>query len=170
VLALVVYESMFGNTEEVAKAVAQGLRSTAEVRLFEIADAPDVIGPDVHVLVVGGPTHAFGMSRPGTRADAASRADVPIVSRAEGLREWIASVELPDRLPVAAFDTKVAHPRLPGSAARRALRRLHHRGAEQVVAAATFHVEGMTGPLLEGELDRATLWGHALAQRVPVPH
>jgi hypothetical protein len=39
----------------------------------------------------------------------------------------------------------------------------------QLVAPVTFHVDGMTGPLLEGELDRACLWGHALAQRVPVP-
>jgi flavodoxin len=61
--ALVVYESMFGNTEEIAHAIADGLGESVEVQLAEVADAPVEPNPDVALIVVGGPTHAFSMSR-----------------------------------------------------------------------------------------------------------
>ena len=72
--ALVVYESVLGNTQAVAKAIAEGLGESRPVTVKEVSDAPDAIPPDVGLLVVGGPTHAFGMSRPETRADAAREA------------------------------------------------------------------------------------------------
>src|SRR5690606_25531699 len=68
---LVVYESMFGNSERVAHAVADGMRPHAEVELLEVDEAPGVPGADVDLLVAGGPTHAFSMSRERTREDAA---------------------------------------------------------------------------------------------------
>jgi len=165
---VVVYESMFGNTEEAARAIALGLSSAASVDLYDVSVAPTIIGSDVDLLVVGGPTHGFGSIHPQTSADATSRTTRPIASQGDGLREWIAQLDVVPGTLVAAFDTKMARPRLTGSAARRALSRLHHRGAEAVSTPMTFHVDGTTGPLLEGELDRATLWGHALAQRAPV--
>ena len=54
--ALVVYESMFGNTRQIAEAVAEGLGSAMEVRVVEVGTAPPVVGEDVALLVVGGPT------------------------------------------------------------------------------------------------------------------
>lgn len=63
---------MFGNTRAVAEAVAQGLGSAMTVELVEVSAAP-LESQDVDLLVVGGPTHAFGMSRPTTRSDAAGR-------------------------------------------------------------------------------------------------
>ena len=71
--ALVVYESMFGNTEQIARAVAAGISETVDVQLSEVADAPTDPGPDVALIVAGGPTHAFSMSRENTRADAISK-------------------------------------------------------------------------------------------------
>ena len=38
--ALVVYESMFGNTEQIARAVADGLAESIEVQLAEVSQAP----------------------------------------------------------------------------------------------------------------------------------
>jgi flavodoxin len=70
--ALVVYESMFGNTEQIARAVAAGIGETVDVQLTEVADATDP-GPDVALIVAGGPTHAFSMSRENPRADAISK-------------------------------------------------------------------------------------------------
>ncbi|MFI1465582.1 flavodoxin family protein [Nocardia carnea] len=71
--ARVVYESVFGNTEAAATAIARGLQEHAEVDVVDVADAtPDSHSP-VDLLVVGGPTHAFGMSRRQTRQDAADR-------------------------------------------------------------------------------------------------
>ena len=61
--ARVVYESMFGNTQAIAQAVADGLAESMSVDLEEIGSAATDVAADVGLLVVGGPTHAFGMSR-----------------------------------------------------------------------------------------------------------
>ena len=53
--ALVVYESMYGNTRDVAKAVADGLATRMPVQLTEVGTAPTVLGDDIGLLVVGAP-------------------------------------------------------------------------------------------------------------------
>ena len=82
--ALVVYESMFGNTQTIAVAVADGLSVRMTVDLVEVGAAPSAVAADVDLLVVGGPTHAFGMTRPNTRQDAAKQAGRPWSPRASG--------------------------------------------------------------------------------------
>ncbi len=160
---LVVYESMFGNTHEIAEAVATGLRSTVNVTLLDVGDAPLEIPDDIDLVVVGGPTHAFGMSRPSTRQSAAEQGADAQAAEHNGIREWIAGVVAHQGLLTAAFDTKVAKPHLPGSAARAAERKLRHRGFKQLVDPETFLVTGTTGDLLDGELERARSWGESLA-------
>ncbi|HEX7165551.1 MAG TPA: flavodoxin domain-containing protein [Acidimicrobiales bacterium] len=162
--AVVVYESMFGNTEEIARAVAAGLSETATVAIAEVGTHPNVDGVDL--LVVGGPTHAFGMSRPSTRKDAETRTGRRVIS-ATGLREWLDGLhEVPATTRVAAFDTRIRRPRLPGSAAKAALKTLRGKGAVAVVPAETFWVHGTTGPLLADEVARARTWGRALGERL----
>ncbi len=62
--ALVVYESMFGNTEAVARAVAGGLSGSMEVEVYEVSRAPSPVTGPIDLLVVGGPTHAFSLVAP----------------------------------------------------------------------------------------------------------
>jgi hypothetical protein len=93
--ALVVYESMFGNTQVIAEAIAAGLSERIRTEALEVSVAPTRIDDDVALLVVGGPTHAFGLSRPQTRLDAARQATQRLVSRGLGLREWLTSLEGP---------------------------------------------------------------------------
>ncbi|MGW4370613.1 flavodoxin family protein [Nocardia takedensis] len=164
--ARVVYESMFGNTRAVAEAVADGLREYGEVEVLDVAVAAHTHQAPVDLLVVGGPTHAFGLSRPRTRADAATKTDAPICVEI-GVREWLAEEPNPDRgVRGAAFGTKAASPKwLPGSAARGVGRRLRRSGYELADAPVDFFVGGLEGPLLTGELHRARSWGHDLAQR-----
>ncbi len=157
--ALVVYESMWGNTRTIAEAVAAGLGARA-VEVHE-ADVDVVEGLDL--LVVGGPTHAFSMTRQATRHDAAERG-ATAGGEDRGIREWLAA--LPEQLstPVATFDTRVTAVRaLPGSAAKSAAKevRRHHHG--DVVDRRSFYVEQRDGPLVDGELDRAAFWGAELA-------
>jgi flavodoxin len=57
---LLVFESMFGNTQQIADSVAEGLSEHLPVEQLEVGAAPTVIGNDVELLVIGGPTHAFG--------------------------------------------------------------------------------------------------------------
>jgi hypothetical protein len=128
--ALVVYESLLGNTQAVALAIAEGLGETRPVTVREVGEAPDTIPDDVALLVVGGPTHAFGLSRPETRADAAAQTSEPVVSSGRGLREWLEALSTPGRVtPAVTFDTRVERPHMPGSAAKKARKRLRMKGA-----------------------------------------
>lgn len=159
--ALVVYESMFGNTEQVARAIRDGIEASMDADVVEVGAAPDTVPADVTLLVVGGPTHAFSMSWPTTRRDAAQRS-TSLVSSGRGIREWLGG--LPTRTTeteATAFDTRVTS-RVTGSAARAASRRLDRLGYHLVAAFASFRVTDVAGPLVDGELDRARDWGRAL--------
>jgi hypothetical protein len=166
--ALLVYESMFGNTAQVARAVAAGLGETMEVEVRDVSTLPPGTGDPVELIVVGAPTHAFSLSRPSTRGDAI-RQGATDGNPGVGLREWLAG--LPGgshRELVAAFDTRVDKVRrLPGSAARKAARIARGRGFP-AVGVESFYVADTAGPLLPGERDRATAWGRQLAADVAV--
>src|SRR3954454_12020973 len=97
--ALVVYESSFGNTGLVAEAVWRGLADHVEDAALRRVDvAPTRLPSTVELLVVGGPTQAFGMSRPSTRADALAKAGVPLATGpTTGVREWLHQLEPPNR-------------------------------------------------------------------------
>jgi hypothetical protein len=159
--ALIVYESMFGNTKAVAAAIAAGLDATFEVRLIEVTEMPPVL--DADLLVVGAPTHAFGLSRPATRQDASGKGPVSAEAAAVGLREYLDGSPTLSGVRVAAFDTKINKPYLTGSAARKALRQLHRLGGRVMLPAESFRVDGTTGPLVDGELARARRWAQSLA-------
>ncbi|GAB3450682.1 flavodoxin family protein [Phycicoccus ginsengisoli] len=159
----VVYESMFGNTKEVAHAIAEGLRDWAWVEVHPVdAVPPDLIGVDL--LVVGGPTHAFGLSRPSTREDARQRlGDGTPVSR-RGIREWLEGLAQERHTPpFAFFDTRVNRPRVPGSAARRAATLVRRQHRAVAAPPMSFWVSGAMGPLVAHELDRARYWGRSLS-------
>ncbi|MCM4084843.1 flavodoxin family protein [Paractinoplanes hotanensis] len=159
--ALVVYESMFGNTEAIARAVAAELQSALDVTVAEARDIPSAVGVDL--LVVGAPTHAFGLSRPGTREDAVRQGSARPADL--GIREYL-DVSPMLNCTAAAFDTRVDKPRLPGSAAHRAHRRLRGLGCRLPITPASFRVSGTRGPLLPGETDRAHEWARRLAAAV----
>jgi hypothetical protein len=101
------------------------------------------------------------MTRPATRAAAvrqgATAPDGP------GLREWLDSAPALAGTAVAAFDTKVAR-RLAGSAASKAHRHLRRLGGRPVAPPESFLVDGVSGPLLDGEIARAGRWGETLAR------
>ncbi len=168
--ALVVHESMFGNTEAVAAAVVEGLQEEGfEVTSVDVADAPPLASVDADLLVVGGPTHAFSMTRPGTREDAV-RQGAPAERAGTGLREWFGAAPAAkdsaggSRL-AAAFDTRASKVRwLPKSAGTRSGHVLQHLGFTLVDRPTGFLVDDVKGPLLQGETERALLWGRELAR------
>ncbi|MET8148590.1 flavodoxin family protein [Actinoplanes sp. NPDC049668] len=162
--ALIVYESMFGNTEKIARAVAEGLGDAFDVVVADVSGRPAPV--DVDLLVAGAPTHAFGMSRPGTRADAARQDGVRPGADAVGLREYLDQAPMLPGIAAAAFDTKIDKPFLPGSAAHRAHRRMRRLGCRMMLAPESFRVSGTAGPLAAGELERARRWAGALASTV----
>ena len=166
--AQLVYESMFGNSEKVARAVGEGLARYVDVELHDVADCtPGALPDDVELLVVGGPTHAFSMSRQATREDAIRQGASQGVA-ARGLREWLAGLPADlRRLPFATFDTRVSRARrIPGSAARSAARALRRRNGRIVAATESFYVNDVAGPLADHELTRAILWGERIGASV----
>jgi len=157
---LVVYESHFGNTGRVARALAEGMAGAAEVEVLDIEHAPPVSELTADLLVLGAPTHLLGLSRPDSRREALERAGLPEGSR-KGMREW---VEEADELmpPVAVYDTRTLESKLPGSAARALVRRLRRRGVPVTLPPESFAVHGVEGPLAPGEEERAVEWGREL--------
>ncbi|HEX6149753.1 flavodoxin domain-containing protein [Nocardioides sp.] len=172
--ASVIYESMFGNTAAVAEAVADALRAAdITVDLVPVSAAPRAAALAVDVVLLGAPTHAFTLSRARTREDAV-RQGAPADRAATGLREWLADARIhPPSAPIAAavFDTRSGSVRhLPGSAARKAARLARGAGFRPVLGAHSSYVDGIDGPLLEGELDRARAWATELAAQVLPRH
>lgn len=158
--ALVIYESMFGNTKSIAEAIADGIGAA---RAVSVDEAATEVPAEVGLVVVGGPTHAFGMSRETTRAEAVKRGADEATSAMRGLREWVQEVSVVGDTVFATFDTRVqrAGP-LSGSAARKAARRLRRRGLRVVGGPQSFYVTDVSGPLSDGQLDAARTWGQRL--------
>ncbi len=164
---VVAYESMYGNTRQVAEAIAEGL-GNAEILAVNDGDAG--AADDADLVVAGGPTHMHGlattMSRKGTGQAAEEEGTElePGAVDGPGLRKWLA-----DRngggMRAAAFDTRIdKSPMLTGAASRGIAKRLRKAGFEVIADPESFFVEDSEGPLADGELERAKAWGAELAK------
>jgi hypothetical protein len=167
--AVVVYESMFGNTRKIAEAIGVGLRPLGSVEVVPVCRAVPELLAGADLLVVGGPTHAWDLSRPPTRHSAIAAAHHPgsglsLEPEADGpgLREWFASLgELSCRS--ATFDTRYKIPAsLSGRASRGIAGRLHQHGCEAAARSESFFVS-KANKLLPGEEERARAWAAQLA-------
>lgn len=168
--ALVIYESMYGNTHAVADAIAEGLSAQG---MTVTTDAASTIGTElddgVDLLVVGGPTHARSMTRPSTRQSAIETASskpdeltVEATASGDGVREWLDSLSHLE-LAAAAFDTRIDAPALlTGRAAKGIDSRLRALGCKPIVVPESFLVTTQN-ELVSGELERAHNWGSTLA-------
>jgi hypothetical protein len=170
--ALIVYESMFGNTRQIAESIAGGLESAGEtVTVAAAADAPTAL-TGYELVVVGAPTHAHTLPQAASRTQAVAWADEPDRdltleegATKSGVREWLELVELADPAPrFVAFSTRVDIARIfAGDAAAAIARRLHRRHID-VEAHEDFLVD-RDSHLVPGEAQRAAEWATRL---VPV--
>jgi len=169
--ALVVYESMYGNTRKIAEAIADGLGADA----VPVKDVTSERLTRCELLVLGAPTHAWGLSRDRTRkaaADAAAKPGSGLTLEPDatgaGLREWLA--DHARELPAAvAFDTRRKAPAfLTGRASRHLTKRLRRAEVALSVPPQSFFVT-KADQLLPGELDRAGRWGRELTSRAGRP-
>lgn len=159
--SLVVYESLYGNTEAVARAVADGLREQGDALVAHTDEVDAATLAEVDLLVVGAPTHAWGLPRERTWQPK----DGPVTPHPRLLREWLS--DLPDGRgrPAAAFATRIDKPEMvTGSAVGGLARRLRRRGWTTSAGSTSFLVAGTEGPLDDGELARARLWGAHLGR------
>jgi Flavodoxin domain len=167
--AIVVYESVYGNTRAIAEAIADGLGAATLLPVHE-AQRPGT----ADLLVVGGPTHMHGLATTRSRHLAAEAAREDGQTRLDGgateepgLRSWLHDLSPGAAQFAAAFDTRLDRsPWVTGVAARGIARRLRRRGID-VIATESFLVADAEGPLEPGELERARAWGVELARSVP---
>jgi flavodoxin I len=154
--ALVVYDSVFGNTEKVAQAIGQALGSPEDVKVVQASDAKPEQLVGLTLLIVGSPTRQFSP----TGATTGFLKSVP----KHGLKG----------VKVAAFDTRFTESAIEkvrilaffvkifGYAAKPIADRLQKKGGELVVPPEGFYVGDTEGPLLEGELERAADWARQI--------
>ncbi len=171
--ALIVYESMYGNTHAVADHIAEGLRSHLEVEVVPVEAATDDKVATVDLLVVGGPTHVHTLSSEKSRAAAKATAAKPDAdltmdadAEGEGLRDWFDLLPAARSTDAAAFDTRLDGAAiLTGRASKAIGRRLTKHGFDLVADPESFLVD-KHNHLIPGEADRATQWAKELAESV----
>jgi hypothetical protein len=168
--ALVVYESMYGNTHAAAIDIAAGLDATHEVTLVPVTRATPELVAAAGLIVAGGPTHLHGMSTASSRRMAAETARKPGSGLAmdpdadgPGLRAWLAGLGARDAL-ATSFDTRLSGvPLLTGRASRGISRLLSSHGCRLLVPPESFLVSKQN-TLLKGESGRARSWGELIGE------
>jgi len=170
--AVVVYESMYGNTRMIAESIGAGLSATMNVSVIPVSQASRGILAEADLVVVGGPTHMHGMSRANTRKWAADAAKSPVHvldvepgSLGAGLREWFESLG-GYSVKAAAFDTRFDGPAaFTGRASKGVAHQLRAHGFDLIAEPASFLVTKQDA-LEPGEQARARDWGATLAANV----
>jgi Flavodoxin domain len=167
--ALVIYESMYGNTHQIAQAIGEGLDLLDGVQVLSVADVDRSMLENADLIVVGGPTHAHGMSRESTRKAALDAAGKPgkglhvdPAAAGVGLRDWAESIGALHG-KAAAFDTRTNGPGVfTGHASKGIAKMLREHGLDLIAQPESFLVD-KDNHLLVGERGRALVWGENLA-------
>ena len=158
--AVVVYESHWGNTAVIARAVAEGLGPDARALTTDEASAASIAEADL--IVAGAPVIGFSLASEKMRdnmANDSSKAPTPPDLAHPSMRSWLR--DLPSgHGRSAAFETRIWWS--PRGATGDIERGLRSAGYAPVAKAAKFVVEGTYGPLRDGELERARQWGREL--------
>jgi len=143
---LVIYDSLYGNTAKIAKAIGDAIGG--EVRVVSVGEAEPPDLRTVNLLFVGSPTHGGRASPP--------------------MREFLDRIQADalQGINVAAFDTRLTNKwaRIFGFAAGRIAKSLTKKGGILLGSPEAFYVEGTEGPLREGEPERAAAWAKRIVE------
>jgi flavorubredoxin len=147
--AIIIYESVFGNTRQVAEAIAAGMKEGGmEVTLHEVKAVDTGTLKDYDAVLVGSPNHVGG-------ATIAMRRFIGKLGKLKLDGKW-----------VTAFDT------YGGSAHAQALKQMTDSlaksapGMKLVIPGLSAKVTGMKGPLADRELPRSQEFGKSLADKI----
>lgn len=159
--AIVVYESHWGNTAAIARAVAEGLGEGTPALSTSEAGPEALIG--VELIVAGSPLLGFALPTESMVKSLSNEANLgakpPDLSH-PSMRAWLAALPA-GQGKAAAFETRIWWS--PGSAAKAILRMLGEHGYQPLAPHKPFVVTQKYGPLREGEIDAACAWGAELA-------
>ena len=146
--ALIVYDSVYGNTQKIAMAIAEAVSPQGEVKVLRASEADLSELSSAGLLILDCPTHG-GRPTP-------------------AMQEFLNRIPAPSIqcISVATFDTRasVRWVKIFGYAAGRIADSLKRKGATLVAPPAAFFAAGKEGPLKEGELERAADWAKGLPE------
>ena len=153
--ALIVYDSVFGNTEKIAKAIGDSIGSQENVEVLRVTDMKLEQLQEIDLLFVGSPTRAFKPTK--------AIVDFLIKIPSNGLKG----------INVAAFDTRISTAdvssrmlngfvKIFGYAAKPIADKLQKKGGNLIIPPEGFFVKDSEGPLKEGEFERAIDWAKSV--------
>ncbi len=145
---LIIYDSVFGNTEKIAQAIGNALGPQKDVEILRVSNVKPEQLTGLKLLIVGSPTNG-GRPTPAIQ-DFLNKVSEPAI---RGIN-------------VAAFDTRFST-RLVGIfgyAAGRIADSLKRNGGTPIASPEGFFVKGKEGPLKEGELERAANWAKVIVK------
>jgi flavodoxin I len=146
---LIIYDSAYGNTEKIARAIGDALGSENDIEVIKVNNAnPDQV-TGLQLFIVGSPTYA-------------GRPTPPILDYLNKVPETAIN-----GINVAAFDTRVSakFARIFGYASDKIAATLKKKGGNLVANPEGFIVNGKEGPLQEGELEHAKTWGEGIRNK-----
>jgi flavodoxin len=144
--ALIIYDSLYGNTENIAKAIGGAISN--DVKVLPVGQANPAELKSLDLLILGSPTQGGRVTKP-----------------MQAFLDKIPSTSLKG-IKVAAFDTRYTSRfvKIFGYAAGRIADNLKGKGGTLVTSPEGFFVTGKEGPLKEGELERADGWAKSIAE------
>lgn len=162
--AVVVYESLWGNTAAVAQAIAEGIGPDARAMTTDEATSEAIANVDL--IVAGAPILGFALPTDKIREDIAKNPGNPPAPpdvAHPSMRTWLKAMSK-GHGQAASFETRIRWS--PGSAAKTILKELESAGYSPAAKVERFIVTGKYGPLKDGELERARQWGAELAKAI----
>jgi flavodoxin len=161
VKALIIYDSVFGNTEKIARAIGGALGSADEIALMRAGEVRSNPFAGLDLLIVGSPTRGFQPT--------------------EATKNLLGSLPSITGVRTAAFDTRMAFTGIQkfamnvfakpfgyseGYASTPIAQSLNEKGGISVVPPEGFFVKASEGPLKEGELERAAEWARQILEKM----
>ncbi len=147
----IIYYSSFGNTQRIAEAIAETLKDKGSIRLILADKVSHAELQRADLVIIGSPIYRHNS-----------------LGAVKDLLKGV-SHDLISGIKVAAFDIRRRMAvRDSDSTERKTTGDLHKLGVNLVVPPESFFVAGSTGPLEEGELERAKEWATFIAEHVDV--
>jgi flavodoxin len=161
---LIVYDSMYGNTEKIALAIGEGLGKSEAITVKRVGEVKPEQFTGLDLLIIGSPTQRFqptpaisdllkGLPSNGLKGIRVTAFDTRLTE------EWI------NKMPVLAFFVRLFNQ--SAYAAKGMADKLKKKGGELIVPAEGFYVEDTEGPLVPGELEQATAWAKKISAALP---
>ncbi|KKP65432.1 MAG: Flavodoxin/nitric oxide synthase [candidate division WS6 bacterium GW2011_GWE1_34_7] len=154
---LIIYDSLHGNTKEIAEAIYNGI-AQPDTKILPVEKAITDDLKDIKLLIVGSPTHG-GTAKP-TLLDFLKRIQ----------KDSLVGIK------IATFDTRFLEEKQKvalrllmktiGYAAPKIAKILESKGGELIVKPEGFFVKKAEGPLLNGEIQRAKEWGKSVYNNI----